>query len=199
MSMRYSGIVPRGVRAIHDVNGSTSNGRDQVLVAYSVSDTWLVATCWCERCVVGVPQHEIVDLQTRSCGQDGCLAPDGSSPVPGLRVQGDSTILDGEYHVSKLFGGEYDQPFSERPYHRPARVRKVHKEQISDFDLAIRRDRIKILWRMGKTANDIARLLEVPLYKIQQDLLWLRSRDKILNRPGRIITRSDHTVTTTQL
>jgi hypothetical protein len=139
----------------------------------------LPVTCWCEEWIVRVPQRDVVDGITRSCGVRGCVGPHGIAVV-GERV--------------KSLGDPWDRGRGNRPRvarqapePRPvARVRVLRSAESrkrpggrSD-QVAARRDLVREAYQVfggGRgTLKRVSESLGVAYQTVVDDVLTLRRR-----------------------
>lgn len=191
--------MPRGLDAAYrNLGGGARNGIDGSMIFPDIA--WLPAVCWCQQEIVGVPQREIVDCRTRSCGRPKCVAPDGLRTIGNaisatLAVQ-DRLCIDGRMmtpitdrsrytpknplrqHIHKLGRKASVGPPPRRGNANPA-YQRPRRQRESPEVIAVRRDLIQMLYIDGKNPPFIAGDLGIPLYQVHDDLRYLRTRGRL--------------------
>lgn len=184
--------MPRGSRSRHgsNVEGGVhphSGASDGTVIVAEFA--WLPATCWCDSYVIGVPQREIRDLKTRSCGQLACVGPDGQSE-PGLVVTKSGNIVDrvATFTRAKYTGAaagpgpgglinQHDHSARSRAYVAPDTLRRLHNDTETGERLYERRNIVLYMWAdEQKSPREIARYLGVPYQTAVNDIHWLRKK-----------------------
>lgn len=139
---------------------------------------WLPVTCWCDSMMVGVPQRDVRDLVTRSCGAPGCVGPNGEDEL-GMTVTKSGHVLDQPIDKPanhRRRANQSDHRHRNPAYEAPGSLRRLHTDNETGDRLAVRREITLVMWCENKSLREISRYLGVPYQTAVNDVHWLRKK-----------------------
>ena len=195
--------MPRGARAVYgqerDTGHRTADEDHPLTMLMPVADR-LPALCWCTQFIVGVPQAEILECRTRSCGRAACFGDDMDDRQLGFGVTGSSWVISERpcTEVGAKYGGDdpgvslrkvlsaeqrrrrvaeelQHRPRADRP---PPTVRRRKRRKTSPH-VAERRDLVAAQWEAGRRYVDIAADLGVAYMTVYNDVACLRKAGRL--------------------
>lgn len=176
--------MPRGTRAVREVNGSDAG---PVMTMIFPATEFLTSSCWCGLKLVLVPQRDVLEGLTMSCDRGNCVDPTGHHD-PGELVydNGSASVGTGSSDPhARLRPFTYEEIANVVPTYvlrtrawkpRLKAEAEVPRQDLDLWDRAVRRDVIKGWHEQGKTAKWIAHLLGLAVHTVYDDINWLRKK-----------------------